>query len=133
MRVTRSRTARLLAAAGALSAAFAVINAPIAVAQPDLTCSNGKVTFDGTCVPPEDMNNANVALGLPQGTVNDVVPSLNQGGFVDQGGGRWHRWRPWRWWRRRWGARTLSRLGARQCITPARHCRDSPDTEVQHT
>ena len=87
MRVTRSRTARLLAAAGALSAAFAVINAPIAVAQPDLTCSNGEVTFDGTCVPPEDMNNANVALGLPQGTVNDVVPSLNQGGFVDQGGG----------------------------------------------
>ena len=86
MRVTRSRTARLLAAAGALSAAFAVINAPIAVAQPDLACSGGEA-FDGSCVPPEDMNNANVALGLPQGTVNDVVPSLNQGGYVDQGGG----------------------------------------------
>ena len=87
MRVTRSRTARLLAAAGALSAAFAVINAPIAVAQPDLACSGGEAAFDGSCVPPEDMNNANVALGLPQGTVNDVVPSLNQGGYVDQGGG----------------------------------------------
>ena len=30
------------------------------------------------------MNNANVALGLPRGTVNDVVPFLNQGGFIDQ-------------------------------------------------
>ena len=92
MRVTRSRTARLLAAAGALSAAFAVINAPIAVAQPDLACSGGEVAFDGSCVPPEDMNNANVALGLPRGTVNDVVPSLNQGGYVDQGGGFARRW-----------------------------------------
>ena len=92
MRVTRSRTARLLAAAGALSAAFAVINASIAVAQPDLACSGGEVAFDGSCVPPEDMNNANVALGFPRGTVNDVVPSLNQGGFIDQGGGFDHGW-----------------------------------------
>lgn len=41
MRVTRSRTARLLAAAGALSAAFAVINAPIAVAQPGIGGGRG--------------------------------------------------------------------------------------------
>ena len=87
MRVTRSRTARLLAAAGALSAPFAAINAPFAVAQPDLTCSNGEVALDDTCVPPEDMGTTSVALGLPRGTVNDGVPSLNQGGFIDQGGG----------------------------------------------
>ena len=42
MRVTRSRTARLLAAAGALSAAIAVINAPIAVAQPDIGGNGGR-------------------------------------------------------------------------------------------
>jgi hypothetical protein len=38
-----SRTARLSVAAGALSAAFAVIGVPIAAAQADdLTCSDGE-------------------------------------------------------------------------------------------
>jgi hypothetical protein len=71
-----SRTARLSVAAGALSAAFAVIGVPIAVAHADdLTCSNGEVALDGTCVPPT--GNTSTALGLPQGNVNDVVSSLN--------------------------------------------------------
>jgi len=72
-----------LAAADALSAALAIINAPLAVTQPDLTCSTGEIAFDGTCVPPEDMGNTSVALGLPRGHVNDVVWSLHQGAFVD--------------------------------------------------
>ena len=71
-----SRTARLSVAAGALSAAFAVIGVLIAVAHADdLTCSDGEVALDGTCVPPND--NTSTALGLPQGNVNDVVSSLN--------------------------------------------------------
>jgi hypothetical protein len=114
------------------------MNAPFSGAQPDLTCSNGEVALDGTCVPPEDMGTTSVALGLPRGTVDDVVPSVNQGGFIDQGGGFDHGGgidgigggrgggggggggtdaRPVGW--------------ARRCVTPAR--RDSPDTEVQHT
>ena len=71
-----SRTARLSVAAGALFAAFVVsgVSTPVAQAD-DLTCSNGEVALDGTCVPPTD--NASTALGLPQGNVNDVVSSLN--------------------------------------------------------
>jgi hypothetical protein len=69
-------------AAGALSAAFAVIGVPIAVAQADaLTCSDGEVALDGTCVPPTDSTSA--ALGLPQGNVNDVVSSLNNPSLFD--------------------------------------------------
>jgi hypothetical protein len=71
-----SRTVRLSVAAGALSAAIAVIGVPITVVRADdLTCSNGEVALDGTCVPPQD--SISTALGLPQGNVNDVVSSLN--------------------------------------------------------
>lgn len=73
---TASRTVRLSVAAGAMSAALAVIGVPIAVAHADdLTCSDGEVALDGTCVPPGD--NSSSALGLPQGNVGDVVSSLN--------------------------------------------------------
>ena len=77
-----SRTARLSVAAGALSAAFAVIGVPIAVAQADdLSCSDGEIALDGTCVPPTD--STSTALGLPQGNVNDVVSSLNNPSLFD--------------------------------------------------
>jgi len=77
-----SRTARLSVAAGALSAALAEIGAPIAVAHADdLSCSDGEVALDGTCVPPND--NTSTALGLPQGNVNDVVSSLNNPSLFD--------------------------------------------------
>ena len=77
MRTAISPTARLSVAAGAaLAAAVAVMGAPIAVAHADdLTCSDGEVAMDGTCVPPTD--NTSTAMGLPQGNVNDVVSSLN--------------------------------------------------------
>ena len=77
MRPTRSRTiTSLLAAVGAGFAVSAMIGAPAAVAQADdLTCSDGEVALDGTCVPPND--NTSTALGLPQGNVSDVVSSLN--------------------------------------------------------
>jgi hypothetical protein len=82
MRATRSRITRLSLAAGALSAAFAVIGVPIAVAHADdLTCSNGEVALDGTCVAPN--GNASGALGLPQGNVSDVVSSLNNPSLFD--------------------------------------------------
>jgi hypothetical protein len=74
VRPTRLRTiGSFLAAVGA---GVAVIGVPMAVAQADdLTCSDGEVALDGTCVPPTD--NASTALALPQGNVNDVVSSLN--------------------------------------------------------
>ena len=77
-----SRTARLSVAACALSAAFAVIGVPIAVAHADdLSCSDGEVALDSTCVPPTD--STSTALGLPQGNVNDVVSSLNNPSLFD--------------------------------------------------
>ena len=76
MGIKASRTVRLSLAAGALSAAVALIGVPIAVAHADdLTCSDGEVALDGTCAPPTD--NSSAALGLPQGNVSDVVSSLN--------------------------------------------------------
>lgn len=81
MRPTRSRTITSVAA-GVLSAAFAVLGVPIAVAHADdLTCSDGEVALNGTCVPPADGPTA--ALGLPQGNVNDVVSSLNNPSLFD--------------------------------------------------
>jgi hypothetical protein len=77
-----SRTALLSVAAGAFAAAFAVIGVPIAVAHADdMTCSDGEVALDGTCVPPTEGSSA--ALGLPQGNVNDVVSSLNNPSLFD--------------------------------------------------
>jgi hypothetical protein len=77
-----SPTLRRPAAAAALSVAFAVMGLPIAVAHADdLTCSNGEVAMDGTCVPPTD--NSSAALGLPQGNVGDVVSSLNNPSLFD--------------------------------------------------
>ncbi len=86
MRPTRSRTiTSLLAAVGAVFAVSAIIGVPIAVAQADdLTCSNGEVALDGTCVPPND--NTSTALGLPQGNVSDVVSSLNNPSLFDPPG-----------------------------------------------
>jgi hypothetical protein len=83
MRPTRSRTiTALLAAVGAGFAVSAMIGAPAAVAQADdLTCSDGEVALDGTCVPPTD--NTSTALGIPQGNVNDVVSSLNNPSLFD--------------------------------------------------
>src|ERR1700738_4178261 len=79
---TTSLTVRLSVAAGALSAALAVIGVPIAVAHADdLTCSDGEVALGGTCVPPTD--NSSAALGLPHGNVNDVVSSLNNPSLFD--------------------------------------------------
>jgi hypothetical protein len=71
-----SRTVRLSAAAGALSAAFAVIGVPIAVAQADdLVCSDGLVASAGTCVPPT--NDAPASLALPQDSSSSLDnPSL---------------------------------------------------------
>jgi hypothetical protein len=83
MHATRSRTiTSLLAMVGAGLAVPTIIGAPIAVAHSDdLTCSDGEVALDGTCVPPND--NTSTALGLPQGNVNDVVSSLNNPSLFD--------------------------------------------------
>ena len=83
MRLTKSRTiTSLLAAVGAGFAVSAIIGAPAAVAQADdLTCSDGEIALDGTCVPPTD--STSTALGLPQGNVNDVVSSLNNPSLFD--------------------------------------------------
>ena len=43
--------------------------------------------IDGNCAAPTSMDNTSDDLGLPNGSVIDVVPSLNEGGYVDQGGG----------------------------------------------
>jgi hypothetical protein len=90
MHVPRSRTARLLAAAaaaagGAAFAVFAMIGAPTAIAEPsDLMCTNGEVAMDGTCVPAD---NTAASLEVPQGSVNDMVPSSDSspGSFDDVG------------------------------------------------
>jgi|ERR1700741_3062622 hypothetical protein len=86
MRVAKPRTARLLAAAGAASAVFAMIGAaPAAVADPsDLICSNGELAMDGTCVPPD---NTSSSLEVPDGSANDIVPSndFSPGTFDNSG------------------------------------------------
>ena len=74
MRMTRSRTASLLAA-GAASVAFAMLSAPTAAA---LICTDSEVAYDGTCVPPTSTYNVTAAAGIPDGSVNDVVASINQ-------------------------------------------------------
>ena len=90
MRPTRSRTiTSLLAAVGAGFAVSAMIGAPAAIAQPGtIDCQDGQIVIDGQCNVPSSMDSTSDALGLPNGTVNDVVPSLPQSGSVlDQGGG----------------------------------------------
>src|SRR3984957_10143010 len=74
MRVPRSRTARLLAAAaGSASAVFAMNCAPTAIAEPsDLMCSNGEVAMDGAGVPPDKTA---ASLEVPQGSISATVPS----------------------------------------------------------
>jgi hypothetical protein len=74
MRMTPSRAASLLAAAAA-SAVFAMLSAPTAAA---VTCSDSEVAYDGTCVPPSSTYNVTAAAGIPDGSVNDVVASINQ-------------------------------------------------------
>jgi hypothetical protein len=81
MRAAKSRTIRLSVAAGALSAAFAVLGAPTAAADP---CPNGEMALDGTCIPiSSPLDTASATLGLPDGTVNDVVPSSPQNQCAD--------------------------------------------------
>jgi hypothetical protein len=90
MRPTRSRTiTSLLAAVGAGFAVSALIGAPTAVAQPGtIDCQDGQIVIDGQCNVPSSIDSTSDALGLPNGTVNDIVPSLPQSGSVlDQGGG----------------------------------------------
>ncbi|MDH6195116.1 hypothetical protein M2272_001745 [Mycobacterium frederiksbergense] len=76
MRPIKTRTiTSFLAAVGTGFAVSAIIGAPAVAHADDLTCSDGEVALDGTCVPPND--NTSTALGLPQGNVDDVVSSLN--------------------------------------------------------
>ncbi len=74
---------------GAISAALAVVGAPTAVADSfTLDCEDGQIVIDGQCNVPTSMDSTSEALGLPNGTVNDIVPSLPQSGStLDQGGG----------------------------------------------
>jgi hypothetical protein len=74
MRMTRLLPASLLAA-GAASAVFAIFGAPTAAA---ITCSDSEVSYDGTCVPNTSTYNVTAAAGIPDGSVNDVVASINQ-------------------------------------------------------
>ena len=90
MRPTRSQpVTSLLAAVGAGFAVSALIGAPTAIAQPGtIDCQDGQIVIDGQCNVPSSMDSTSDALGLPNGTVNDVVPSLPQSGSVlDQGSG----------------------------------------------
>ena len=66
-----------------------MIGAPAAIAQPGtIDCQDGQIVIEGQCNVPSSMDSTSDALGLPNGTVNDVVPSLPQSGSaLDQGGG----------------------------------------------
>lgn len=72
--MTPSRTGWLVAA-GAASVVFAMLSAPTAAA---VTCTDSEVAYDGTCVPPSSTYNVTAAAGIPDGSVNDVVASINQ-------------------------------------------------------
>lgn len=74
MGMTPSGTASLLAATAA-SAVFAILSAPTAAA---LTCSDSEVAYDGTCVPATSTYNVTASAGIPDGSVNDVIASINQ-------------------------------------------------------
>jgi hypothetical protein len=88
MGVTTARTVRLLAAASAISAVFAMVGAPTAVADSTIECQGGQIMIDGNCSAPSSMDNTSDVMGLPDGSINDVVPSLNQGGSdLSNGGG----------------------------------------------
>jgi hypothetical protein len=83
MPATRSRTASLLAAAGAAFAVSAMIGAAPAVAD-DLVCSDSEVVVDGACVavvsntdaPPPDVTPLDSAP-------TDVAPPLDEGSYID--------------------------------------------------
>jgi len=88
MGVTQPRMVRLWAASAAISAALAMVGSPTAVADSTIECQGGQIMIDGNCAAPTSMDNVSDALGLPDGSVNDVVPSLNQGGGdLSLGGG----------------------------------------------
>ncbi len=74
---------------GAVSAALAGVGAPTAIADPStVDCEDGQIVIDGQCNVTTGMDSTSDALGLPNGTVNDMVPSLPQSGTtLDQGGG----------------------------------------------
>jgi hypothetical protein len=83
MPAARSRTASVLAAAGAAFAVSAMIGAAPAVAD-DLVCSDSEVAVDGACVavvsntdaPPPDVTPLDFSP-------TDVAPPLDEGSYVD--------------------------------------------------
>jgi hypothetical protein len=85
MNIARARAALVLAAAGAASAVFAMIAAPIATADPNLVCSNGEVAMDGTCMPPTSMDPTSDALELPDSRASDLVNDYSPGDFDPSG------------------------------------------------
>jgi len=52
-----------------------MLSAPSAAA---ITCTDSEVAYDGSCVPPTSTYNVTAAAGIPDGSVNDVVASINQ-------------------------------------------------------
>jgi hypothetical protein len=84
MPVTRSRTASLLAAAGAAFAVSAMIGAAPAVAD-DLVCSDSEVAVGGACVAVVSNTDAPPLDVTPlDSSPNDVAPPpLDEGAYVD--------------------------------------------------
>ena len=82
MPATSSRTASLLAAAGAAFAVFAMIGAAPAVAD-DLVCSDGEVAVDGACVAVVSNTDAPPPDVTPLDSSANVAPPLDEGSYID--------------------------------------------------
>ncbi|PXX11896.1 hypothetical protein [Mycolicibacterium moriokaense] len=83
MPATRSRTASLLAAAGAAFAVSALIGAAPAAAD-DLVCSDSEVAVDGACVAVVSNTDAPPPDATPlDSSPNDVAPPPDDGSYVD--------------------------------------------------
>ena len=82
MPATRSRTASLLAAAGAAFAVSAMIGAAPAVAD-DLLCSDGEVAVDGACVAALSNTDAPPADVTPLDSSPNVAPPVDEGAYLD--------------------------------------------------
>jgi hypothetical protein len=83
MPATSSRTASLLAAAGAAFAVSAMIGAAPAVAD-NLVCSDGEVAVAGACVAVVSNTDAPPPDVTPLDTsANDVAPPLDEGSYID--------------------------------------------------
>lgn len=82
MRVITSRTAGFWAATSAAVAALAIAGAPTALADsPNLTCGNGQVAMDGTCVTPTGQDTSADALEIPQGMASDLSTDSSPGDY----------------------------------------------------